>query len=61
MPKKTDKKVDKDLEKKKKTKAVAPPDEHEHVPVEAENFEHTLKRLITERDEKRSTKAGIYR
>ena len=33
----------------------------EHVPAAAENFEHTLKRLIAERDEKRAAHAGDYR
>lgn len=71
MAKKDDKKaakaaekaVQKALEKDKaEQKAAADAAEvHEHVPAEAENFEHTLKRLISERDEKRAANAGLYR
>lgn len=41
--------------------AGAPAEAREHVPAAAENFEHTLKRLIAERDEKRAAHAGDYR
>jgi len=54
------------MHEKADTATAAPPDAasaeaHEHVPAEAENFEHTLKRLIAERDEKRAANAGDYR
>ncbi len=33
----------------------------EHVPVEAENFEHTLRRLVIEKEKARKGKFGLYR
>ncbi|MCA8880007.1 MAG: hypothetical protein KDA73_08630 [Rhodobacteraceae bacterium] len=65
MAKKSEKKSaksdEKSLKDKAKSAAAPSPEDHEHVPAEAENFEHTLKRLITERDEKRAANAGLYR
>lgn len=62
MAKKDDKKAAEKKHGKKAEKPVATATEtHEHVPAEAENFEHTLKRLISERDEKRAANAGLYR
>lgn len=52
---------DKDATPAAEPPADAPAKTHEHVPAEAENFEHTLKRLIAERDEKRAANAGDYR
>lgn len=66
MAKKDDKKAAEKATEKKHGKKKAKPAEaatetHEHVPAQAENFEHTLKRLISERDEKRAANAGLYR
>lgn len=43
--------------------AATPADEapHEKVPAAAENFEHTLRRLAAEKEEKRSKNPGLYR
>jgi hypothetical protein len=42
-------------------KAVPDRDDREHVPELAENFEHTLRRLIRQRDEDRARNSGLYR
>ncbi len=35
--------------------------EHEKVPEAAENIEHTLRRLLAERDKRREKNPGLYR
>ncbi|WP_157973491.1 hypothetical protein [Tropicimonas sp. IMCC34043] len=37
------------------------PAPHERVPEAAENIEHTLRRLNTEKEEKRAKNPGLYR
>jgi len=53
--------VSEDEKQNPTTEAQAAAEAHDHPPETAENFEHTIRRLIVRRDKAREGKSGLYR